>query len=157
MGGQRKGRDRAPLSVCFSPEHTAPGDGPDGRVGSSISDFLLSFPSSLSGSWQSFYSTFLLSAAAKGRGCEGPHSLGRRIGCLAKAGLFPFPARNLLVASRGPGRLCVGSLGVTGRGQTGRHTARPTAELELVSKDPGRAGRGRETAAGGTAVGSVRG
>lgn len=114
--GQRRG-EIGHLCLSASCRSTQPqGDGPDGRVGSSISDFLLSFPPSLSsGSWQSFYSTFLLSAPAKGRGCEGPHSLGWRIGCLAKEGLFPFPALNLLVASREAEKHCVGTLRVMGR------------------------------------------
>ena len=78
-------------------------------------------------------------------GCEGPYSLSCRMGHLAKVGLFPLPALNPLLASRGVERNCVRILWVMGVGGAKRGTLPGLwAKLEPASKDSGWAGRGRE-------------
>ena len=107
-----RGQDWAPLSVCL-PLAGARGPHEMVQLGEwahplQTSSFLSRPPSLALGKLSTLPSCGVFQPRAGA--CEGPHSLGWRMGYLAKAGLFPFPALNLLLASRGAERNSVGSL-----------------------------------------------
>lgn len=119
----RRGTSDASLHLsAASPGTRLPGDGSFGRESSSISHFLFSFPSSLLQLLAPFLLYLPVESSSQEQGAVKVPFTEPENGPLGKNGSFPFPALNLLLASRRAERNCVEILWVMGVGEARKGT-----------------------------------